>query len=280
MRVTLNKQAIPLTISPHFNPYQKLRSELFFSLFYQTFDVIHADTPQLLEQAHRLRYQVFCIENKGYEDPAMHPDKIESDSYDAHSQHVLLIYKPTQTALGTVRNIFINERCPEQSFPLQNLCSSSLLHDESYVRKGCEISRLCISREERLKIKDDLASAPHHIGLTDPSLTRLALALAPIGLIRGCFEMALSKNILNCYGIMEPNHLQKLVKAGLVHKKLGANIDYHGERTPFIMNILETFDHAARNHRDIWNIVSYRGFNHNLAQIVSRKHDLRLIPQH
>lgn len=280
MRALLNKSHVPANLSHHINPYQKLRSEILFSLFYQTFDVIHADTPELREQAHRLRYQVFCIENQGYEDPASHPDKQESDRYDGHATHTLLVYKPTQTAIGTVRTIFANHSALDQSFPLQNLSSHPALHTADYVAKGCEISRLCISRELRTKIKDDLSHKRHHLGLNDPSLMRAALAIAPIGLIRGCFEMALSHNVLNCYGIMEPHHLAKLVKGGLLHKRLGENINYHGERTPFMMNILETLDNAVTHHRDVWNIVSYRGFNHNLAQIVERKQQMKLISQH
>lgn len=280
MRALLSKSTAPANLTHHINPYQKLRSEILFSLFYQTFDVIHADTPELRAQAHRLRYQVFCIENQGYEDHTSHPNGQEADSYDDHATHSLLVYKPTKTAIGTVRTIFANPYALDQSFPLQNLSSASALHNESYVKSGCEISRLCISRELRTKIKDDLSHKRHHLGLNDPSLMRIALAIAPIGLIRGCFEMALSRNILNCYGVMEPHHLNKLVKAGLLHKKLGENISYHGERTPFMMNILETFDNAVLHHRDIWNIVSYRGFNHNLAQIVSRKQQMKLIYQH
>lgn len=264
----------------HLNFYSKARTEFAFNLFYSTFDVVHADTPELREQAHRLRYQVFCIENQGYEDPSSHPDGQEKDSFDDHASHTLLIYKPTNMVLGTVRVVLPDHQRLDTSFPLQKISSALPLHDENYIRNSCEISRLCISRERRGQIRDMISHQRHHLSLHDPSLTRMALAIAPIGLIRGCFEMALNANILNCFGIMEPHHLSKLVKAGLKHTTLGENIDYHGARTPFSMNILETFDHACNHHRDIWNIVSYRGFNHNLAQIVHRKQHMSLISQH
>ena len=51
----------------------KIRSGLLYNLYYKLFDVVLADTDELREQALRLRYQVFCLEHDGFEDPAAHP---------------------------------------------------------------------------------------------------------------------------------------------------------------------------------------------------------------
>lgn len=252
------------------NPYPKIRAELLYNMFYKTFDVVHADTDELKEAAHRLRYQVFCIENTGYEDPARHPDGQEHDEYDKFSTQALLIYKPTNQPIGTARTIFADPDNPEKSFPLQTICSAARLHDERYIKASCEISRLCISRAAKRKILEEITRNKNNLGI-NPAIIKLALAIAPIGLVRGCFEMALRKDILNCYGIMEPFHLNNLVKAGLKYEKLAENIDYHGERTPFVMNIIETLEYAISERRDVWNIVTNKGIMHNTASALAKK---------
>ena len=45
------------------------------------FDIVRADTPALLDEAYRLRYQVYCVENP-FENPAEHSDGRERDADD------------------------------------------------------------------------------------------------------------------------------------------------------------------------------------------------------
>ncbi|MGH8603862.1 MAG: hypothetical protein ACREXR_14150, partial [Gammaproteobacteria bacterium] len=66
--------------------------------FEQYFEILRADTPDLLEQAFRLRYQVYCQEGllPGF-DPLDYPDGLERDVYDYEhrSLHCLLRHRPT-----------------------------------------------------------------------------------------------------------------------------------------------------------------------------------------
>src|SRR5574338_334496 len=63
-------------------------------LYSSYFDVVRADTPDLVSEALRLRYQVYCVENP-FEDPSEHPDGLERDRYDAQAAHCLLLHRPT-----------------------------------------------------------------------------------------------------------------------------------------------------------------------------------------
>ncbi|MGH7225707.1 MAG: GNAT family N-acyltransferase, partial [Gemmataceae bacterium] len=56
------------------------------------FDIVPADTPDLLGRAYRLRYQVYCVEH-AFLDPADNPGGREIDEFDAHSVHSLLIHR-------------------------------------------------------------------------------------------------------------------------------------------------------------------------------------------
>ena len=60
------------------------------------FEVLPATTPAALESVHRLRYQVYVVENP-FEDPNDHADGIERDAFDEHAAHCLLIHRPTGT---------------------------------------------------------------------------------------------------------------------------------------------------------------------------------------
>lgn len=263
----------------------KARSELFFNVFYKLFDVVHADTPALKEEAHRIRYQVFCVENQGFEDPQAHPDGLEKDAYDKNAEQAVLFYKPTGKAIGTVRVILPNQDDWSNSFPLQNLCDSPYLHDELYVKNSCESSRLCISQELREEVKRDVRALGDLLNfdrnklfsMHEKQLLNIALAAAPWALVRGTFELAMKNNILNVFGVMEPRHLGRLEKAGLIHVPIAQEIEYHGIRRPFVCNVLDVHDHTITHNHDIWNILSVKGENHRRALEV---HDRESVMAH
>lgn len=260
-------------IDPHISLLGQIKSEILFGIFNKMFDVVHADTPELIEQAHRMRYQVFCEEHEGYEDRATHPDGMEKDKYDSHSLQALLVYKPRNIVMGTIRVITANPDDWRNSFPLQNLISAPQLHTEAFVKNACELSRFCISREVRKTIKAEIQqfSSRKNNDPTNPfnfferPLLNIALAISPMGLIRGAFELALKKGILNVFGVMEPFHIARLEMAGLLYTKLSEEIEYHGKRLPFICNIMEYFDHAISFNHNCWKIISNNRKNHQRA---------------
>lgn len=248
--------------------------KILHNIYYKLFDVVLADTPELKEEAHRLRYQVFCIENQNYEDPANHPDGLEKDDFDSNAEHALLYYKPLNMAIGTVRVIFNNKDDWRKSFPLQGICDSFYLHNEEYAKNSCEFSRFCISRKRRERAKQHVQSCKSVFGggkgleslsFYEKPLLNICVAMAPLGLIRGAFELAMRQNVLNIFGVMEPFFIGRLEQVGLVHEKIGPEIEYHGTRIPFICNILETFDKGIYTHQDSWQIVSNKGKNHKRA---------------
>ena len=76
----------------------------FLSCYRQHFEVVRAGTPSLLDEAYRLRYQVYCVEN-AYETPDEQMGGRETDIYDERSVHVLLVHKRTSAVAGTLRVI-------------------------------------------------------------------------------------------------------------------------------------------------------------------------------
>ncbi len=252
----------------------KLKSELFYNVYYKLFDVVHADSDDLVEEAHRLRFQSFCIENQGFEDPSAHPDGLEKDDYDSNSEHVLLYFKPTGKAIGTARVVRPNKAKWESSYPLQTLCDSPYLQDEDFVKNSCEFSRLCISYERRKEVKAvirDLSGvfnfhSSNQFSVYERPLLNVALAAAPLGLIRGAIELAIKNECMNLFAVMEPKHIARMQHtAALKYEQIGPDMDYHGKRTPFMFNVLDVFDDGIVNNHPVWNVVSDKGENHKRA---------------
>lgn len=245
--------------------------------FYSLFEVVAADTDKLKEQAHHLRYQIFCLQEKGFENPEEHPDQLERDDFDSHADNILIRFKPTGEAFGVIRVIYPYSRDLERSFPMQTLISareSPLLHGQS-AANIVEYSRLGIWEQARSDIKECIKDSTlpllRHFRKANPNLPRMLLSMAPLGLFNGAVDAMLKKNILTAVSIMEPRHRDKLASAGLIWHRLGPDKDFHGQRTPFLFNIREIFHKSRDHHPEVWHIVSAEGRHHKQAEIVMNK---------
>src|SRR5471032_1247194 len=83
------------------------------------FETRVADHPALVEAAHALRYQVYCLERK-FEKADEHSNGLEIDQFDDRAIQGLLFHRPTDTAIGTVR-IIMPRNCPEGRLPITQL---------------------------------------------------------------------------------------------------------------------------------------------------------------
>src|SRR5687767_3456910 len=92
------------------------------ALYHRRFIVVPADTPELLDAAHALRYQVYCVEHK-FEDPALQEGQRERDRYDEHAVHAVLISKASNEVVGCVRLIL--PRGDASSLPLWSLLGTT-----------------------------------------------------------------------------------------------------------------------------------------------------------
>src|SRR5699024_10093624 len=84
-------------------------------VFSNYFEIIPANTPQLLDAVYQLRYQVYCVET-GFEDPKLYPQQLEMDEFDRYSVHSLLRHRQTGIYAGTVR-LLLPRMDIEKCFP-------------------------------------------------------------------------------------------------------------------------------------------------------------------
>lgn len=241
--------------------------------FHKFFEIIVADTAELLENVYRIRYQVLCIEQRlpGF-DPALCPDKLEKDSYDSHSSHVLLRYRPSGDFIGTVRLILPDSSRPEKLLPVElygqtdpMLCDIKALPRQ----QTAEISRfLVISQfdrrkndrrtDERRKQVTDIDSDKREKQDRRAGDRRSALNIALV-LMSGVMRMSIKYNIKNWLSVMDPALNRLLGFYGLSFNPIGPPVNYHGIRRPYYVKVEEVIQRMYKEHRDAWEVVTECG---------------------
>ena len=222
-------------------------------LFDRYFAVLPAKTPELLDAAYALRYQVYCVEHP-FENPLEHPNGREIDKYDAHSVHAVLIYKPTGGVVGCVRLIV-----PPAGGSMASLPIRALLNNEGRARldacdplRTAEISRYAVSKALRRRQGEDLY--PDVAQITNTEVRRVAPHIS-LGLFRAIAELAAAQGITKVCAAMTPALSRLLERFGATFEPLGPPIDYHGLRQPGLATSGALLEGLANNSEDYYRVV-------------------------
>ncbi len=225
------------------------------------------DTPDLLQEVYRLRYQVYCVEHS-FEDPAQFPDGLEKDEYDAKSLHSLLIHRPSGGIAGTTRLILPDPNEPVGSLPIDSVCQEPSLRDPHKVPRArmAEVSRFAVSRSFRRRIGE--AGSPSAV--TEESLAAMDAAkkdlsnrrLAPhitLGLIESLVTMSVMSGTTHWCSVMERALLRLLSRIGIHFDNLGPQVDYHGKRQPCYRELRALLAQVKEERHDVWEILTQEG---------------------
>jgi N-acyl amino acid synthase of PEP-CTERM/exosortase system len=237
-------------------------AELALSQLYdQYFAVVPANTPDLLAEAHALRYQVYCVEH-AFEDPARQVGNQERDRYDDHSVHAVLIYRPSGGVVGCVRLILPDSDAGISHLPIRDLLSEAGRErlDRSDPTRTAEISRYAVSRTFRRRQGEHLFPDVDLDELPPHDARRLAPHIS-LGLIRGVATLACEKGITTLSAAMAPALMRLLQRFGLAFEPLGPLVDYHGIRQPCLAECEALLLGLASRHADYYRVVdaAYRG---------------------
>ena len=233
------------------------------SAFDEYFEVITADTPELLEVAFRLRYTVLCVEERlpGFE-ASRYPDGMETDEYDRHSHHILLKHRPSGSFIGGARLIFPDPSNPGKPFPVeQHTQIDSALIDISKLSRQhtAEISRfILLGKYSRRRAERRRAETSAGGEKRDPS-NRRRFPHPMLAIVVGMMRLGAQQGITHWLSVMEPalNRLLSLYELHL--DPVGPLIDYHGPRRPYYAEIIKTLDRVHTNNRPIWELVTDQG---------------------
>jgi N-acyl amino acid synthase of PEP-CTERM/exosortase system len=232
------------------------------SLYDRYFKVVPADTAELLDAAHALRYQVYCVEH-AFEDPAQQIGEREKDSYDRRAVHAVLIYQPTQQVVGCVRLIL-----PEPTGGICELPICELLDGPSRARldqcdpaRTAEISRYAVSKLFRRRQGERFFPDMQLLAAIPENEARRLVPHISLGLLRGVAKLAANHDIDTVTAAMAPALLRLLTRFGLVFETLGPTIEYHGLRQPCIASCEMLLEGMATRHSEYYQVVDaeYRG---------------------
>lgn len=201
--------------------------------FLNYFTVHLADTRQLREHSHRIRYRVYCDEF-GYEDPARFPDQMERDEYDEQSLHCVVIHR-SGIAAGCVRLV---PALAERPLPFEKYCGDSI--DLDFVsRLGvdrerlCEISRLAVDGAFRRRA-GEAATRFGEVEALDLSVDEVrTFPLIAVATFLGVTALSELSGRTEGFAMMEPFLPRLLKRSGIIFQRAGRDVDYHGVRAPF-----------------------------------------------
>jgi N-acyl amino acid synthase of PEP-CTERM/exosortase system len=238
-------------------------------LYDRYFAVVPATTPELLNAAYALRYQVYCVEH-AFENPAEHPDGREIDRYDPHSVHAVLVYQPTKEVVGCVRLILPREGSGIAALPMRQLVGEEAAArlDACDPRQTAEISRYAVSKSLRRRQGEDLYPDVGELSAAD--VRRLAPHIS-VGLIRGVARLAADRGITKVCAAIAPALARLLERFGLTFEPLGPVVDHHGPRQPCIADCEALLAGMARTNFEHYRAVEtvYRSGRPEGAPLVS-----------
>jgi N-acyl-L-homoserine lactone synthetase len=199
------------------------------------FEIIPADTAVLRNEVYQLRYQVYCVENNFLTGI----NGLEMDEYDARARHMILRHRQSGKIVGTVRLISPMHDRPEASLPMLRFCDPSLLKDLPLTQCG-EGSRFAISRQRLTEIG------------SDNQVLRLWL-------IQAVVRMSVEAGHSHILAILDPRLFRLFHMNGIIFRKLGPPVDYHGLRQPAAIEIETMFEEVRSTHPLIWNVMTDDG---------------------
>lgn len=198
------------------------------SLSLQVKRLVKGENSQDYEAMHRLRYQVFCNEVH-FLSPDQYPTGLEIDDFDAVSEHFLATNASANNdVIGTVRLVRWSER---RSFPTARHFGSLLEQLERLefpLHSTAEISRLCISKQYRKRVKDGLLGLDGYEGGGDRRrrYPEVILELFKVMYLASRFDLGITHWIATF-----EDSLYRLLNRYGVHLELlsAEEIDYYGK---------------------------------------------------
>lgn len=204
------------------------------------FSVSLADSPALLHDVQRVRFNVYCDEF-GYEDPGRFPDHLERDEYDGQSIHALIRHTPSAQPAGCVRMVPTLGDDPQIPLPFEKYCGDSL--DRGFIgalgaerSTMCEISRLAVDGAFRRRGPHERESRfgqVHNIDFSPEE--RRTLPLIAVSAYLAATAITARTGHTNVFAMMEPFLPRLMSRSGINFSRAGADIEYHGTRAPYFI---------------------------------------------
>ena len=233
------------TPSPFFTSDDSLLKR--FNAHFRTFT---ATTPEQIREAQKVRYQVYCVEN-ALEEP--NAEGIESDCFDSHAMHSLLVQNVAGKALGTVRLILPLPDEAEHSFPMQRVLSGPTAREfrKLPLCSAAEVSRFSISRQFRRAEDGSAEEEAGFVSLSGP--------LMRLGLIQSLVRMSFDYGVTHWCAMMEPTLLRMLAAMAIRFRPVGPLVEFHGLRQPCYCSLTDILESVRKERPAFWSVLTNGG---------------------
>jgi N-acyl-L-homoserine lactone synthetase len=173
------------------------------------------DTPALLEQTYRLRYQTYCLE-RTFLSASDYPRGTETDEFDRFSTH-FATRDADDRVVGTIRLVWPSV----QGLPLFRRCT--LFPGETAIyaldSRVVELSRLAVAPAQR----------PRGFG-SDTALFSLYQAV---------YHETKRAGVTHWLMAAEPSLQRILARYGFLFRPVGPTVDYWGPVTPYMLDLAD-----------------------------------------
>lgn len=207
------------------------------------FEVKLAQTPQDVEMSQALRYRVYC-EETAFLPKEDNPGGLESDSFDAQSDVVLLTHKSSGNCVGTVRVILPGGTQNEKRlFPAMESSPAMrrLVGKKMPLETTGELSRFTIAPEFRQRSGDTLYQQVYTFDEGTQDLRRIIPYMA-LGLFAGILEVVTKHQLTHLCAVIDPALLRMLRRLHLHFPPVGPLVDFHGLRQPVFVSTRQLYD--------------------------------------
>lgn len=249
------------------NPSRRLIDRRLIDIFFDYFEIIPANTTELLETVHHLRYQVYCVET-GFENPNLYWHQLEKDEFDPYSVYSLLRHRRTGIYAGTVR-LILPRTDIEKCFPIHEVANHPLFFNHKKIPRVAvgEVSRFAISKQFRKRLGEFLSptSAPQQDNSINRINERRIIPHLILGLVAGLVSMSVKHGIEHWFCVVELSLLRLLSRYGLQLIPCGPMIDHHGKRQPCYAHLSKFLETAHTEQPAIWELITDEGRNHHLG---------------
>jgi N-acyl amino acid synthase of PEP-CTERM/exosortase system len=240
------------------------------SAFNEYFELVHANTDELRAQVFQLRYQVYVLET-GFEAEqdcrrSVAADgqviRWEEDEFDVRSDHYLLRHRRTGVYAATTRLILPESRTSTAPYPIELHCKlDERVTEPSLRRQLGEISRFAVSKsfKRRLGEAGSIAGVASNIEVYFDDDERRVLPHISLGLFAAVIRMMHAHEVSLCYAVMEPALVRLMGRFGVVFKRIGPDVNYHGVRVPCLSTVSDSLPNIKQTAPQVWELMTNRG---------------------
>ena len=206
------------------------------------FNIVEANTPDLMEKAYKLRHHAYGLET-AFQTPQGGSNSTGMDEYDRRSKYSLIQHRETGAYAATTRLILPDSENPERPFPIERYCQIDRQDIVRSVPRAqlAEASRFCVSADfkRRSGERETVSGAPED-SAQNPAIDDHCRRASPhitLVLIGCLLRITARHGITHWYAVMEPGLISLLKHIGVNSTPIGPPINYHGRCIPCLIEV-------------------------------------------